>query len=992
MRRITMLAILSAMALQACHEIEGEGGADAADVVAGETVTPRIDDDFCHGLADGTLCDDGNPCTADDRCGLGVCMGRAADEGSACEDGDPCTVDDLCVIPAVGGPSGPNASATIQCVGTPRDCTDLDGPCSLGTCHPDTGACEPLFTEEGAECDDGDLCTLEDACEPPVGGPSGPNDLLECVGTPLDCSGLDASCATGACDQETGDCVAQPFEVGAACDDGDLCTHDDACEPPVGGPSGPTADLPTCVGTPLDCGSLGDQCSVGECDPETGECVIIDLGPEDGTECTDEDACTVDDHCEAGDCVGAPVDMDCAALDGPCQAGACDPDTGACAAALFDDGTPCDDGDACTEDGLCEVGLCVSTPVDLDCSGLDDGCNTGQCHPDSGECVAVPVADGTGCDDWDPCTLEDGCFMGACAGEIKDCSMLDAPCVSGVCEPDTGACGFQTHPDGAPCDDGDACTGGDACDAGSCVGGEEICSICEVLPPGEPCDDANPCTTDEVCGMVEGEPTCLGVLVDCSGVADACNDGACDPSDGQCIQVPLPDGLPCDDADACTHSDACAGGTCAGSPLPTCGEEVTACEPMTAENDLVGGAVPVALTGGAATVLGLVSPAMEKDWYAVELLAGQLLTAGTRANCLHDVDTMIEVFAPDGQTLLAADDEGGEGPFSLIGDLEIGQDGVHYVAVTIASDGQSQDYLLDLSAAFPPPCQSDADCACPGAFTCVLEGEDAGLCVPKYGAEIEPDDAPAAATALVPGAPLIAEISDPGDADWFAVQLSADAPYSFQTLPYCDEAVDLDLTLFDPAASAQLAYDADGGGGGHALIPLWVAPEDGAYLLRVRGQNLSTGGYLVLVESAACQVDADCGCVDQVCGAGGLCQPALSVPEGDGAPVPLAPGVHAQSAIDAPYDEDDWLVELAAGVSYDLETLSYCGASLDTKLELLDPGGATVATDDDGGEAFFAAVTGFVPGETGTFTLRIEAKGPGTGDYVVRFQPTPEEE
>lgn len=47
---------------------------------------------------------------------------------------------------------------------------------------------------------------------------------------------------------------------------------------------------------------------------------------------------------------------------------------------------------------------------------MTDMCNTGTCDPTTGACTAVPVADGTSCDDADMCTSGDVCSAGVCGG------------------------------------------------------------------------------------------------------------------------------------------------------------------------------------------------------------------------------------------------------------------------------------------------------------------------------------------------------------------------------------------------------------------------------------------------------------------------------------------------------------------------------------------------------------------------------------------------
>ncbi|MCH8964704.1 MAG: hypothetical protein IIB58_07070, partial [Planctomycetes bacterium] len=176
-----------------------------------------------------------------------------------------------------------------------------------------------------------------------------------------------------------------PVPDGTLADDGDACTVNDQC---VGG-------QPT--GTPVDCSGAGDQCNIAACDPNgaDGNCDILTL-VKDGTQCDDGDACTTEDSCAGGQCLGGPpLECDdgnvcngmetCDPVDG-CQPGTplegddgnactedgCDPDTG-----CTHDDVVCDDEDACTDDE-CDPELgCVYTPID---------CPPGQSCVD-GECV-----------------------------------------------------------------------------------------------------------------------------------------------------------------------------------------------------------------------------------------------------------------------------------------------------------------------------------------------------------------------------------------------------------------------------------------------------------------------------------------------------------------------------------------------------------------------------------------------------------------------------
>ena len=80
------------------------------------------------------------------------------------------------------------------------------------------------------------------------------------------------------------------------------------------------------------------------------------------------------------------------------------------------------------------------------------------------------------------------------------------------------------------------------------------------------CDDFDNCTEDSCVDSV-----CQHNPVDCSSLDDQCNEGVCDSGTGSCIQDPTPkNGDPCDDGDACTTVDTCAGGSCVGGSAPDC--------------------------------------------------------------------------------------------------------------------------------------------------------------------------------------------------------------------------------------------------------------------------------------------------------------------------------------------------------------------------------------------------------------------------------------
>ncbi|TNF38658.1 MAG: hypothetical protein EP329_00015, partial [Deltaproteobacteria bacterium] len=160
-------------------------------------------------------------------------------------------------------------------------------------------------------------------------------------------------------------------------------------------------------------------------------------------DCDDHDACTGAETCVAGLCEQGMA-LDCGD-DGPCVSRSCDATAGCVE-------TPkagsCDDLDACTTDDTCVSGACVGTAVSCD---DDDPCTDDTCAAAAG-CVHVG-RDGGACDDDDACTSGDTCVAGSCEGTALDCDDDDPctfdSCVDGACQHD--AASGAACDDGDPC-------------------------------------------------------------------------------------------------------------------------------------------------------------------------------------------------------------------------------------------------------------------------------------------------------------------------------------------------------------------------------------------------------------------------------------------------------------------------------------------------------------------------------------------------------------
>ncbi|MDY0061122.1 MAG: hypothetical protein RBU45_15045 [Myxococcota bacterium] len=337
-------------------------------------------------------------------------------------------------------------------------------------------------------------------------------------------------CEAVACRE--GACVLVPVREGEPCDDQDACTETSACQDGVCRGS----DRVTCPAPP--------ECQEAHgCDPATGRCTY--LARPDGTDCDDGNACTGPDACRASVCGGPPVI----------------------------DGAPCDDGDACTGESACRQGVCRGARPVV-CPAPDSCHDGGQCDPVSGACTFATRPDGTPCDDGNACTTQDACQQGRCAGVERSCDDGD-PCTSEACHPVDGCLRVASA---APCDDGDACTVGDVCRAGVCQGselpgcgeaecGDGVCAAeesCAACP--EDCSPLGMGTCGEACDPVAADPGCAANM-------------ACVPSDGLGLFLQAFSdgqgvcGLGCEEPGDCGAGESCvpvAGLEAAGLCAPAC--------------------------------------------------------------------------------------------------------------------------------------------------------------------------------------------------------------------------------------------------------------------------------------------------------------------------------------------------------------------------------------------------------------------------------------
>lgn len=416
-----------------------------------------------------------------------------------------------------------------------------------------------------------------------------------------DCAGAFVElreCELATCSPD-GVCVIGAAPDGTECRDGLVCTNPDYCL--EGG----------CTGSPARCVD-NDPCTKDSCDFKSG-CTFL---PASDLPCNDQNACTADDTCNAGQCEPGNAVEGCCRFDGDCaDADPCTDDRctdNACS--HTPNFAPCDDLDACTGPDHCDgAGGCTGQRQVCEDGNL---CTVDTCNSATGLCTSEYGPDGAACEDGNPCTVDDACDEGLCTGGSSLCECTtdaecatfedddicngtlrcvslrcvvdpltviacnptgDSACVRNTCDPDTGQCRPAPASNGAFCDDQNPCTSADQCQGGLCLGAVVSCDDgnactfdacspvagCSYSNNNLPCSDGNACTGNDQCTG----GSCTGTLLSCDD-QNPCTDDTCDPQAG-CVHGPST--APCDDDDACTAGDFCAGGQCrAGASTCQC--------------------------------------------------------------------------------------------------------------------------------------------------------------------------------------------------------------------------------------------------------------------------------------------------------------------------------------------------------------------------------------------------------------------------------------
>ena len=368
-------------------------------------------------------------------------------------------------------------------------------------------------------------------------------------------------------------------------------------------------------------------------------------------------------------------------------------------------------------------------------------------------------------------------------------------------------------------------------------------------------------------------------------------------------------------------------------------EDVT--DDYPADNTTTGMVAP----GG--SVEGIVETPDDRDWFAVELEADLIYRIDLECrpaapNGLSD-PYLYGIYDADGALISGtSDDNLGAGQNARVWFIPEA-DGTYYIAA-----GSDHRYT--------------------GAYTLSVS---AGMTVPT-------DDHPADTTAtgtLAVDSPAEGAIEIPGDVDWFAVTLEEGRFYRF----HLEGRATADGTL--QASYLRGVYDANGNaiGGtssGDGGSRVWFTPEaDGTYYVGAGGYGDHTGAYTLSVEVVADDRPADTTATDTVTVGGSVI-----------------------GSIDAPHDEDWFMVTLQAGQLYDVVlegSWTQMGTLQAPRLRgIYDANGDAIPGTVDGSPAHtvYSSSVPFTPDTDGTYYVAAGAVGTDIGTYTLFVKAIPDDE
>lgn len=289
-------------------------------------------------------------------------------------------------------------------------------------------------------------CAANHTCLPASYTPCVPSDSCHDIGT---------------CNLTTQQCEFPTLADGTTCGPSSLCHGLQFCR---AGNCTSNTTAPTAVpcGVPTTCNDFSGWSYA----PATN-----------GSNCTSANTCFFDFYCDgstAGQsaCVGTPAECVQLECHGPPT---CSNLTGQCEAVQLPQNTPCDDGNPCTQGSKCSVvATCGGGTPAIDCKAVYgeppmcfdyalSALNATTCV-----CVLVPLND-TKCDDGDLCTDNDTCHIGVCSGSAVTCPGDDCNAPTS-CSP-TSRC-YNPYPDTPTLMCNSTCMLFGTCSNGTCANGE----------------------------------------------------------------------------------------------------------------------------------------------------------------------------------------------------------------------------------------------------------------------------------------------------------------------------------------------------------------------------------------------------------------------------------------------------------------------------------------------------------------------------------------
>lgn len=323
----------------------------------------------------------------------------------------------------------------------------------------------------------------------------------------------------------------------------------------------------------------------------------------------------------------------------------------------------------------------------------------------------------------------------------------------------------------------------------------------------------------------------------------------------------------------------------------------------------------------------------ENDWdfYLFNAEEGRAYTIET-SNLSLSCDTYIFLWEPDGSTVIAEDDDGGEGlasRISFVADVS----GPHYVGVRPYDASGVGTYEITVS-------EQDDHADAPGTEATLVQ---------------------------VNGSRTTGVFEEEGDEDWFRFDAVAGERYVIETGELEDNC-DTYMEVYDSDGLTVLAWDDDGGDGLASQIA-WTAPSSSTFYVRLIHFNpYGTGSYQIWVRTQAVVNDDH----------GGDSSNATQV-NTDGSSV--------SGQINFPRDVDWFQFQVTeTNVGYLIET-SMLDEQCDTIIEIYGSDGVTRITVDDDSGAGLGSLIAWTAGGPGTYYVVVRHyDDEGTGVYGLSIQ------